>query len=451
MNIWDYALSAAVVRSAARCEHNPRGNVLSLDLEDEVEEANVTVEEVHISTFCESVPDFIMVPRVSTLQEARMFCGLMNASLFIPEDEESNERLFNQSRQFLDICGTRSYKLLFLDATDEGVEDHWVKGSSGHPLAYHNWAPGEPNGGRKGNCVVMRKSDGKWGDTLCSERQCFACIRTQRDFLILRGLCEKREDILRFYMMGYVNDMPFFKGFYKFMIYYSSDATWLLRDTNTDVVLASFTPSQHSEYPLGRRQWLVLSKICQYSVGSFINLGLSSCTNHHFMCSDGSCVARAKRCSLQDDCVDGSDEENCSIVEFGKKYFNYRPPPSGTFGQPLAVDIMVNLVRFSKIDDINLAFNVEIEVSLAWRDRNLKFRNVRSEEGKNRLSKKQVKEVWTPEVEFLNIYDGSQKDLKLSVVVKENKPADPPLFNDVRMGKGDEAAGWVRGAGRQDG
>ncbi|KAK8396900.1 hypothetical protein O3P69_005113 [Scylla paramamosain] len=432
VNIWDHALSPATIRSAALCEDNPRGNVLSFDLQ-EAEEANVTVEEAHVTTFCKSNPEVVVVPQLSSLQEAMAFCGLMNASLYIPEDEETNGRLLNQSLQFLDICGGRSYRLLFLDATDAAKENHWVRGSSGRPLAFHNWAPGEPNGGKKGNCVVMRKSDGRWGDTLCTESHCFACLRTHRDFLILRGMCEPREDMLRFYIMGYVNERPFFKGFYKFMIHYSGNSSWLLRDTNKDLVLAAFTPSEDVEYPLGRRQWQVLSKFCKYSVGSFISLGLSSCTTHHFMCSDGSCVARAVRCNLQDDCLDGSDEEHCSIVEFGEKYFNYRPPPSGTFGKPLGVEPLVDLVRFSKIDDINLAFNVEIEVTLAWRDRNLRLNNVRSEEGKNRLSRKQVKEVWTPDVEFLNIYDGQQKNLKLSVVVRENRPAEPPLFNDVRM------------------
>ncbi|XP_050732627.1 uncharacterized protein LOC127006593 isoform X2 [Eriocheir sinensis] len=431
VNIWDHAVSPATVSRVARCQDNPRGNILSFDTDDSVEAANVTVEAAHISTFCTRVPDFVIVPRVSTLEEARTFCGLTNASLFIPEDEESNKKLFSQSRMFLDTCGARSYRLLFLDASDDATEDRWVVGSSGRPLVFQNWAPGEPNGGRKGNCVVMRKSDGKWFDTLCSERYCFACLRTPHNYLLLRGLCEPREDTLRLYLTGYINEQPYFRGLYKFMIYFSN-GSWLLRDTGEDAILASFTPIEN-EYPLGRRRWEVLSKFCHHPIGSFVSLGLSSCTNYHFMCSDGSCVARSVRCNLQDDCADGSDEDNCSIIEFGDKYFNYRPPPSGTFGQPLPVEPLVDLVRFSKIDDINLAFNIEIEVTLAWRDRNLNFRNVRSEEGKNRLSKSQVLEVWTPEVEFLNIYDGRQQDLKLSVVVRENRPADPPLFNDVRM------------------
>lgn len=407
--------------------------MLSFDTEDSVEAVNVTVDVAHISTFCTYHPDFVVVPRVSTLQEARTFCGLTNSSLFIPEDEESNTRLFNESIMFLDTCGGRSYRLLFLDGTDDIEEDSWVAGSSGRPLVYQNWAPGEPNGGRKGNCVVMRKSDGKWGDTLCSEKQCFACLRTYRDFLLLRGLCAPREDMLRLFLTGYINQRPYFRGFYKFMIYYAN-ATWLLQDTDQDVVLASFTPRE-DEYPLGRHRWKVLGKFCHYNIGSFVTLGLSSCTTYHFMCSDGSCVSRSVRCNLQEDCADGSDEDNCNIVEFGEKYFNYRPPPSGTFGEPLPVEPLVNLVRFSKIDDMSLSFNVEIEVTLAWRDRNLNFRNVRSEEGKNKLSKNQVRQVWTPEVEFLNIYDGQQKDLKLSVLVRENRPAEPPLFNDVRMGE----------------
>lgn len=433
VNIWDYSIKPSSIRKIAKCQANHRGNVLSTDT-TRIQESNVTVDVVNIATFCKHTPDFVVIPEVMAKEEAKKFCHRLNSSLYVPEDEESNNELFRDSQKFLDVCGVHSYKLLHLGATDEPEEGVWTRVDDGFPLSFHAWAPGEPNGARGGNCLIMRKSDGKWNDNLCSLEQCFSCLRTHRDFLLIRGLCELREDMTRFLLTGYMNGKPFFRGAYKYIIFYTNDQLWLLHNTMTNVTLAALTPRHLSDYPVGRREWQVLSPFCDFTPGKVVVIGLSACTNDQFMCSDGSCVPRAVRCNMQDDCVDGSDEENCRIVKQSDKYSNHRPPPSGTFGLPLGIEPLVDLVRFSKVDDINLAYNIEIEVTLAWRDRNLKFLNVRSEESKNKLSEKHVQEIWTPDIEFLNTYDGQLKNLKSVVTVQEKNPADVPDFNDVMMG-----------------
>ncbi|XP_064085620.1 serotonin-gated chloride channel mod-1-like isoform X2 [Macrobrachium nipponense] len=162
-------------------------------------------------------------------------------------------------------------------------------------------------------------------------------------------------------------------------------------------------------------------------------LGLSICTTQEFMCTDGSCVHRSVRCNLLDDCLDRSDEENCTLVVLSEGYQNYKPPPGAAFGIPLKISPEVNLVRFSQIDDINLAFSMEIEVALVWMDRNLYFNNLKSEEGKNQLSEKEVEAVWSPEIEFLNINDGRLQLLKTGVYARQVAEPEPPVFTDVKM------------------
>lgn len=36
-----------------------------------------------------------------------------------------------------------------------------------------------------------------------------------------------------------------------------------------------------------------------------------SCTKDQFRCNDGRCVISSYKCDSENDCIDGSDEENC--------------------------------------------------------------------------------------------------------------------------------------------
>lgn len=57
---------------------------------------------------------------------------------------------------------------MFLGATDIANEGSWVWQDSLLPVAYSNWAPGEPNGGILINCLWIQ-SNGKWEDTFCRD------------------------------------------------------------------------------------------------------------------------------------------------------------------------------------------------------------------------------------------------------------------------------------------
>ena len=435
MNVWGSLLQEDVIAAMASCATNPHGDIFSTDVHS-VEVVNAAEETRPVAELCRKEMGFVIVPEKWSLRRSLHFCTAANSEMFVPESDELNEQLFIETRQFLDKCSGKSYRFLRLGATDGTSDGDWRRFSSGSALKYTSWASGEPNDGAKSDCMVMRKSKSGWGDVDCKDDYCFSCLKDVDKFLQIRGFCFAKEHHTRFLLDGYVNEAPFFRGYYGHAVFMSEAGEWVLRNVLTNTILAIMTKrrSLTVDYPLGRHVWRAMSPFCLNLAGDTIEMSLSSCSTSDFMCADGSCVPRGVRCNLLEDCVDGSDEDRCDLLELSDGYHGHRPPPGVTPQDPLIITPSVNIVRFSHVDDINLALLMELEVVLSWTDRNLKFKNLKRNV-ENKLSSKEVERVWRPETEFLNVNGGEQQQLKQVVFVEQTDQADPPLFNDVMMGE----------------
>lgn len=435
VNMWDSQLGEDVIAAMASCTADPHGNIFSTDIHN-IEVVNATEETRPVAALCRKEVEFVIVPEKWSLRRSLHFCHTANSEMFVPESNELNDQLFNATRMFLDKCSGKSYRLLRLGATDGAADGDWRKFSDDGTLMYTAWATGEPNDGYKSDCIVMRKSQSSWGDVDCKDEYCFSCLKDVDKFLQIRGLCFKKEHHTRFLMDGYVNGAPFFRGYYGHAVFLNESGAWVLQNVLGSTILATMVARRTliADYPLGRREWHVLNPFCRNLAGDTIEMSLSSCATTDFMCADGSCVPRAVRCNLLDDCADGSDEERCDLLELSDGYHGHRPPPGVTSQDPLLITPKVSIVRFSQVDDLNLSLMMELEVVLAWTDRNLRFKNLKKN-AENKLSAEETLLIWRPETEFLNVNGGQQQELKRTVFVEQTGEAEPPLFNDVMMGE----------------
>ena len=57
-----------------------------------------------------------------------------------------------------------------------------------------------------------------------------------------------------------------------------------------------------------------------YQDGTVRRLKFTTCTSGQFTCNGGQCIDIEKRCDLNEDCNDFSDEENCQLIHMKGRY-----------------------------------------------------------------------------------------------------------------------------------
>ncbi|XP_004680759.1 PREDICTED: pulmonary surfactant-associated protein D [Condylura cristata] len=99
-------------------------------------------------------------------EEARNVCTQAGGQMATPRSAAENMAL-------LQLVAAEN-KAAFLGMTDIQTEGKFIY-PTGEPLAYTNWAPGEPNNnGKAENCVELL-TNGKWNDKSCQEQRLVVC------------------------------------------------------------------------------------------------------------------------------------------------------------------------------------------------------------------------------------------------------------------------------------
>lgn len=349
----------------------------------------------------------------------------------MPTSAEDNSRLAKVLWPFRDACSSTPWKL-WLGVTDKAQEGNWVDINENEPVEYNNFVSPFPYGGSIENCAALFP-DGTWGDAKCDLKKCSSCEIKPPKYLRIRGLCFDNEHETRFRVDEYVDGRPLFRGFYNLLIRWSSNSSqWLLINI-ANTTLASLSPSNLEEYPLGQHQWVVRSLLCGSHMGTNLNLSLSTCSGHHFMCRSGECIEHHNRCNMRYECGDGSDEDDCDIVNLRRGYRRHLTPP-GQGGAPLNITPTITLTRIMAVDEGDMTVTVEFQVKLTWLDEQLTFSHL--DETKNRvvLSEEDTKKIWIPEYRLTNLKAGHLRLLHKTVHISSAKSPELPNFNNVKMG-----------------
>lgn len=104
--------------------------------------------------------------------DARNICEREGGVLAAPQSTESNNKLSAELRNHIDHADR-----MWIGITDTQEEGHWArrehKGDS-VSLSYVNWAPGQPDGQGREDCVEMWTT-GQWNDAPCGDAKVYAC------------------------------------------------------------------------------------------------------------------------------------------------------------------------------------------------------------------------------------------------------------------------------------
>ncbi|XP_071525967.1 uncharacterized protein [Panulirus ornatus] len=430
MSFWDRELSVSEVEDMAACRSNIRGNVFSFDTHNVQLAGDVPVDTLLLEDLCRSWPNYLLLPEKRSVSASQAQCQLLNAPMAVPTSNEDNNLLRKILLPFMETCSSTPWKL-WLGVTDQDEEGVWVDVNTKKPVEYQNFVLPYPYGGSVENCAAMFP-DGAWSDAKCNLKKCSSCEIKPSEFLRLRGLCFEEEHETRFRVGGYVDGRPLFRGFYNLLIMWDkNNAQWLLRNT-VNTTLASMSPSDLEEYPLGQKIWTVRHLLCGSHPGANLNLSLSPCTTSHFMCRSGQCIAHRHRCNMRYECSDGSDEDDCDIVNLRGGYRRHLTPPVHA-GVSLVVTPNITLSRIMAVDDAEMAVTIEFRVRLTWLDDRLSFSHLESTNKGAVLSDEDIRKIWIPQYRLTNLKGGQMQLLQESVRIATAQNPKLPDFNNVKM------------------
>ena len=151
-----------------------------------------------------------------------------------------------------------------------------------------------------------------------------------------------------------------------------------------------------------------------------------------FTCNVGNCIDISLRCDNKEDCIDGSDEQSCTVVVLDQNKITNRYGPQTN--ETLKIAIGAKIREISDIDVQNLRFKLRFEVEMSWYETRVEtYQHLVNDTMKNTIDPDVSKQLWIPKVRLTN----SEEELPLrdvgvtSMAVKMMGSQRPAGFDNM--------------------
>ena len=405
-NVWNKVLPDADITKIASCENLIAGNVISWD-KSNIISYNVEVESVDDhNQFCSKLHQYIIFPERVRYPEAKELCEIHGGNLVVPKSEKEN-------REVMDVViGYGSACIDELKSNDTGAV--WI-GARKMNNKWYDLSTSDPNNSLLNYTKVSQTSstpttdcaylsnDGCWWDSsyACSRVSlCTVCLIEEQPVLTLKGNCLLGDIDWNYYpILGDNSQIEYYEGYKKTKLVLDNvNKKWRFipksGETN-EYLLEMLLADSDTKYPVGRKNVYYKETVCGIDEPKYI-MTLSGCHfPTQFSCDSGRCIDISKRCDENIDCIDGSDEKMCTLLQVSLSYNQANAPKPVRENEPLEINIQTILQKIDSIDTVWMIVTLTMEVRIKWNDKRLVFSNPAMNTD-NRVPKEIVGRLWSP-------------------------------------------------------
>ncbi|KAK8397292.1 hypothetical protein O3P69_004770 [Scylla paramamosain] len=414
--------------------------------------SNVTGDfEVSDATLLEAPPPcdlrgeafHVVFPEPRLFREAQQLCHVLGGAMAVPRNASENAALFQLAAATAAGCGDGTGDTLWLGVQGSPEQQAWLDVASATPVNYTNYdqrrgmtiEQPEVCVAFKGTRAVVGASRGSWVPRRCDLERCAACHFHALPIVRVRGLCAKSEFDKEYFLLAGGGEVAFSGVYYSLLAKLPPAANdsgvgdfgaWRLTRYDKPQVTATLARTSPTHYPLGLNTWTFANDVCGRGEA---RLRVTSCGMGEFSCDDGSCVGLTRRCDMEVNCPDGSDEAGCSVLRLPAGYNKMAPPPRPRPGSPVPVALHVTMLSVRAFDLTGFKFVCELEVRLSWHDARVTLRHLHRQETLNAVHLREEHAPWMPQMEFFgDAYTTSDVEERRSLLLARR--ASDPLPDD---------------------
>ena len=381
LNIWDRALSEEEVRGWSRCELEDGGNFINWT-HASLRVVGYKKVEREKSEVCQqseqdSAVDYVPFEILLDYQETQTFCRKLGGEMAVSTEDgggaldRMNEAAERVNENKCRPAYGREFGWFFSGHNDINQSGNWSSAESQLPVTL-DWDLGFPKNHLFYDCAMINFKTRKYQDHTCVWKLCPICKFTKRSLRFhLGGVC-KESAVDRYYVTG---DNFNLVGYMQTRIHWQAVTDrWEIIDEDTHNVLAFW--NETSTFPIGLHHWYFTENCTDLDrPWRSLSLHLDKDQPGEFCCDDGACIPSERVCDDLYDCLDRSDERNCSIVTFTEKTSNKNKPPVHFIEgkkNPVPVSASVKIYRVFEINEIDSSFDIFFKLQLQWHDKNLR-------------------------------------------------------------------------------